>query len=278
MTDQHPIPLPDPARGPEHVSQGTSIEQSRAVAEVQAMVIVARNCPRSIPAAVAAMRESCQQTALAERAFFRFPRGGQQVSGASVHLARELARCFGNVTYGLVELRRDDDRGESEMQAFAWDLEMNTRSTSTFVVPHKRDKRGGPERLTDMRDIYENNANQGARRMREAIFGVLPPWFVEEAKELCSKTLSDGGGQPLATRVANAVALFDELGVSVDRLERKVGRSREKWTPHDVAQLSTVFTSIRRGEALVEDEFEPERVTAAEVKARGAAAQGGEQP
>src|SRR5690606_11464831 len=139
--------------------------------------------PRDLASAVAAMRESCSQPALAERAFFRFPRGGHVVTGPSVHLARELARCWGNVQYGVQEMRRDDAAGTSEMQAWAWDVQTNTRSSHTFIVPHKRDKRDGPEKLVDMRDIYENNANNAARRLREAIFAVVPMWFTEQAKD-----------------------------------------------------------------------------------------------
>lgn len=249
-----------------HTSQATAVEQSRAVAEVQAMVVVAQQCPRSISKAVDAMRESCRQPALAERAFYRYPRGGQQITGPSVHLARELARCFGNVTYGIAELRRDEEAGESEMQAFAWDLETNTRSTQIFIVPHKRDKRDGVERLVDMRDIYETTANNGARRLREAIFTVLPPWFVEEAKELCAQTLSDGGGKPLATRIADSVKAFDEsFGVTADQLEQKIGRAKDDWTDHDIATLTVTFKSLRRGEVTVEEEFPEPRVTVDEI-------------
>lgn len=250
----------------DRVGQATAIEQSRAVAEVQAAIVVAQKCPRSISDAVDMMRESCRQTALAERAFYRFPRAGGMVTGPSVHLARELARCWGNVQYGVAELRRDDEHGQSEMQAYAWDVQTNTRSIQVFVVPHKRDKRGGPERLVDMRDIYENNANNGARRLREAIFAIIPPWFVEEAKELCAAALTDGGGKPLAQRIVDSVKAFDEqFGVTVDQLEQKLGRNRDRWTDHDIAQLTVTFKSLRRGEITVDEEFAARRVTAAEI-------------
>jgi hypothetical protein len=132
-------------------------------------------------------------------------------------------------------------------------------------VPHKRDKRGGPEKLTDLRDIYENNANNGARRVREAIFAILPPWFVEEAKDLCTKALRDGGGKPLPQRVADAIKTFEGLGVTSDRIETKLGRPSGKWTEHDVAQLLVVYTSISRGEVTVDDEFPQPRVTVEEI-------------
>lgn len=262
--------MSEPVPAQHHVGQATSVEQSRAAAEVLAAVQVAQQCPRNIQTAVRAMRESCAQPYLAERAFFRFPRGGQQVSGESVHLARELARCWGNVQYGITELSRDMERGESEILVFAWDVQTNTRSTQTVVVPHLRDKRGGPERLTDLRDIYENNTNNGARRLRQAIFSILPPWFIEEARDLCAKTLADGGGVPLARRIADAVRAYEGIGIITARLEAKVGRPSSQWTDYDVAQLGIVFKSVQRGEARAEDEFPEPRVTAEEIAAQGA--------
>lgn len=251
---------------PSHLGQATAVEQSRAVAEVQAAVVVAQQRPRSIQTALAEMEQSCRVMAMAERAFYRYNRGGSNVTGPSVHLMRELARCFGNLQYGIAELRRDDSSGFSEMQAFAWDVQMNTRSAQIFVVPHKRDKRGGAVDLTDLRDIYENNANQGARRLREAIRSVLPPWFVEKAVELCNQTLKDGGGVPLAQRISQALAWFEQRGVTKKQIEAKLGRDADAWTPQDVAQLSIVMTSLHRGETTVEEEFPDEQVTGAEIQ------------
>jgi hypothetical protein len=261
-----PIERMAPTASPARVGQGTAVEQSRAVAEVQAAIVVAQQVPRDINSAISEMRQSCQQMFLAERAFFRYSRGSGNITGASVHLARELARCWGNIQYGLVEMRRDDEFGQSEMQAFAWDVEKNSRNSSTFIVPHKRDQKGGPKQLTDMRDIYENNANNGARRVREAIFAILPPWFVEEAKQICTKTLADGGGKPLPQRIADAIRAFEGIGVTQDRIETKLGRPSGKWMEHDVAQLLVAFQSINRGEVTADDEFPLPRVTVDEIK------------
>ncbi|GAA1977164.1 hypothetical protein [Kitasatospora viridis] len=260
---------------PARIGQGTAVEQSRAVAEVQAAIVVAQQCPRIIQAAMTEMRQSCRQMALAERAFYRFPRAGGAVSGPSVHLARELARCWGNVQYGLAELRRDDEAEQSEMQAFAWDVQTNARTSSTFIVPHKRDTKDGPKSLTDMRDIYENNANNGARRVREAIFAILPPWFVEEAKDLCAQTLKNGGGKPLPKRIADAIMVFEGLGITAERIEQRLGRPSGKWTEHDVAQLTVTYKSLQRGEVTIEDEFPAELATVAEIMQPAAMSQQG---
>jgi hypothetical protein len=253
--------LPAPTR----VGQATAVEQSRAVAEVQAAIVVAQQCPRDVQAARLAMQDSCSQMFLAEKAFYRYPRGGQTVTGESIHLARELARCWGNVQYGIAELRRDDEANQSEILAFAWDVQTNSRCSTTFIVPHKRDARGGVQVLTDMRDIYENNANMGARRVREMIFSILPPWLTEEAKELCNKTLAGGGGKPLAQLVSDVITAFADLGVTPDQLEQKVGRANGRWNEYDVAQLRVIWRSIRRREVTVEEEFPPPRVTTEEI-------------
>lgn len=259
--------LDNPAPAPGRVGQGTAIEQSRAIAEVQAAVIVAQQCRRSFSIARDMMQESCRQTRLAERAFYRFPRGDTTVAGSTVYLARELARCWQNVQYGVTELRRDDVARQSEMLAWAWDVETNVRATSTFIVPHKRDTKKGPKDIIDIRDIYENNANAGARRLRQVIFSIVPPHFVEEAEELCARTLKAGDGRDLAERVDAAVAVFDRLGIAVERLEVKLGRTRDRWDTFDLAQLSTARRGIERGAVDPDVEF-PDvaaRITAADV-------------
>lgn len=250
---------------PSTIGQATAIEQSRAIAEVQAAIIVAQNCPRNIDRALADMRRACRQRGLAERAFYSFTRGGQTVSGPSVYLAKELARCWGNIQHGIAELRRDDEGGYSEMQAFAWDLETNTRAAQIFIVPHKLDTRAGAKAITDLRDIYENNANQGARRVREAIFSVLPKWFTDEAEELCRQTLAGGSPEELRQRAETIVAQFARGGITAKQLEEKVGRSRAEWTGEDIAELGVLFQSLKRREITREEAFPTPQLTAEDI-------------
>ncbi len=260
-----PTPMPGfPSRA--RAGQATQIEQSRAIAEVQAAVTVAQHFPRSIPEAIARMKEACAIPELAEAAFFKFPRAGQSITGPSVHLARELARCWGNVTYGIKEMARDDLRGQSEMLAYAWDLETNTRPETIFIVPHLRDAKGkAPQPLTDMRDIYENNANHGARRLREQIFAVLPRWFTEQAEAACHETLQNGGGKPLAVRLSDMLKAFEGLGVSKSQIEKKIGCAVEKIDAVLLANLTITYKSLKRGELRREDEFPTEKASAIEA-------------
>ena len=238
-------------------SQSTQVEMSRAQSEVQAMVVVAQRMPRSESAARNRVLETCKMMGLAERAFFKFPRGGQSVAGPTIHLAVELARCWGNINYGIKELDRDDELHVSEMVAFAWDLETNVRAETAFIVPHLRDKRGGPEILVDMRDIYENNANMGARRLREMIFRCLPPWLVEDAKAACMVTLEKGGADPLPVQISNMVSAFEKIGINKARIEAKTGLQVDAMQSIDLANLRVSFNSIQRGEISASEEFPP---------------------
>jgi hypothetical protein len=245
---------PGGAPRPTAISQSTAVEQSRAIAEVQAAVVVAQSCPRDMAEAEREMEYVCGRLDMAEQAFYQVTNRG---TGPSVHLARELARIWGNIDYGVKELHRDDEKGISEVLAFAWDVQKNSRSSRTFINPHQRMRQGSRVELTDLQDIYLSNQNIGARAVRETIFTILPRWFVEKAQNVCHNTLKHGEGKPLQDRIASLVAAFGELGVSEAQLEARVGRKRGTWTPEDLAQLTVAGTSIKRGEAQRDDLFPP---------------------
>lgn len=255
-------------------SQGTTIEQSRAVAEAQAAVILAQTCKRDVHDARARMLTACSQPYVAEDAFYNFKRGTTRVRGLTVDIARMLAGCWGNIEFGITELARDDRAGVSEMKAWAWDVETNTRASSTFIVPHRRDrteqqpdgsKKAVQDTLDTLRDVQDNNANIAGRRLRQALFSVLPAPFVEEARVEIEKTIRKGDGKPLPDRIAAAIEVFSGLGVDVDRIEQKLGKTSDRWTEFDVVELVVSHRSIMRGEATADDEFPQRRVTAADI-------------
>jgi hypothetical protein len=254
-----------PAQTAERIGQATAVEQARAVAEVAAAVQVAQQNPRNMQRAIADMRDSCGRMALAQKAFYRVPNRGE---GPSVHLARALARIWGNIDYGVRELRRDDHAGESEVLAFAWDQETNSRSTRSFINPHARMKGKERQALVDLNDIYLSNQNVGARAVRETIYAVLPEWFVAEAEQVCRATLENGEGEPLPKRIEKMVAFArTTFGLTVDQIEQKLERKRGQWTAGDVASMAVLFGSIQRGEVDKDEEFPPPRVTGDEIAA-----------
>ncbi len=245
----------------EHLAVGSvAIESERAIAEVQAKLVLAKRFPRNLALAYDKLMEQCRRKDFAETAIYRYPRGGQNVEGASVRLAEEIARSMGNIEYGLRELANKP--GESEMEAFAWDQESNVTSSQRFVVKHRRDKSDKAtkvrikEDLIDERDIYEVTANMGARRMRARILAIVPPQFEKDAVQECRRTIAAGGGKSLIDRRNDMVQAFKKLSVTVAMLEQYKDKKVDDFAEDDLVDLIGVYQAIKSGEFSKKDYFD----------------------
>lgn len=241
------------------INQGTvAIEASRAIAEAQGKLVIAKRFPRDEVQAYNKVAQSCQRKGVAEKAFFSYNRGGSTVSGATIRFAEELARCWGNIDYGIKELSQDD--GKSEMQAYAWDLETNAQSVQNFTNPHVREVKGKAVKLTSQRDIYEINANMGARRLRSRILAILPNDLVDMAIAECKKTLAGNNDEPLIDRVKKMVVAFAKIGVTQEQIEKRLKRKVDTMTVDDFTDYIGIYNAIKQGESKVAEWFEAEKV------------------
>lgn len=239
----------------EHINEGTvAVESSRAVAEAQGKLIIAKRFPRDEMSAYAKAIQACKRPQMASTAFYSFPRGGGVVSGVSIRFAEELASHWGNLDYGIKELSRDNNK--SEMQAYCWDMESNTISVQNFTSPHQRETKKGIEKLTSDRDIYEANANMGARRLRARILAILPNWYVEDCIAECKKTLEGNNETPLIDRVRKMVVQFEKYSVSKEMIEKRQGHTIETTTTEELIELIGIFNSLKDKQSTVADWFE----------------------
>lgn len=228
---------------------------SRQAQEVQAAMVIAKKFPRDEVEAYNRILRSCQRKSLAEQSMYEYPRGGEKVTGPSIRLAEALAQNWGNLDYGIIEL--EQKAGESSVMAYAWDLETNTRQTKIFTVKHERKANRQIKKLDDPRDIYELVANQGARRVRACILGVIPGDIVDSALEQCEKTLKSGNNEPLIDRVRKMVKAFeDNFSVSKAMIEKFLGCSSEAFSENDFIRLRKIYGSLKDGMAKREDYFD----------------------
>lgn len=227
---------------------------SRQAQEVQAAMVVAKRFPRDEDAALNEILTACQRIELAEEAMYEYPRGGTKVKGPSIRLAEAMARSWGNIDYGIIEL--EQKTGESEMMAYAWDLETNTRATRVFTVKHVRDTKRGKKKLKTARDIYEMTANMGARRVRACILEVIPRYVKDEAIRQCEVTLKADKSQPLEKRIENMLESFEEdYGVTEEMLEEKMGCKSKAFSENDIIKLGRIYRSLEDGMADVDSFF-----------------------
>ena len=243
----------------DNINQGTvAIEASRAIAEAQGKLVIAKRFPRDEVQAYNRVAQACQRKGIAEKAFYSYNRGGGTVSGPTIRFAEELARCWGNIDYGIKELSQDE--GKSEMQAYAWDLETNAQSVQNFTNPHIREVGGKAKILTSQRDIYEINANMGARRLRSRILAILPTDLVDMAINECKKTLAGNNDEPLIDRVKKMVVAFGKLGVTQEQIEKRLGRKVDTMTIDDFTDYIGIYNAIKQGESKIAEWFEAEKV------------------
>lgn len=219
---------------------------SRQTQEVQGQIIMAKKFPRDYVASCNRIMQACQRKGLAEKAMYEYPRGGTKVVGPSIRLAEALAQNWGNMSFGIVEL--EQKAGESQVMAYAWDLETNTRQEKIFSVPHVRSTKKGNVPLTDPRDIYEMVANQGARRLRSCILGIIPGDVVEDAMEQCNQTMIEGEKKPVIDLVKDMAAIFEkEFSVPIEAIEDYIGCKSSAFSMNDLVSLKKVYRTLKDG-------------------------------
>ena len=229
-------------------------ESQRAIQEVQAAMVIAKKFPRDPVKAMDRILNACTRPTLAAAALYSYPRGGQEVTGPSIRLAEAMAQEWGNMQFGIRE--QSVQNGMSTVEAFAWDVETNTRQVKVFQVSHIRYSRSkGNAMLTDPRDIYEHIANQGARRLRTCILGVIPGDVTEAAVQQCGVTQSANVNMS-EENIKKMVGVFQCYGVTDEMIQQRIGRRVSSIQPAQVLQLHKILASLKDGMSKPADWFD----------------------
>lgn len=234
-----------------HDTQHQISKISNRMHEIQSAITVAKKFPRDMVLVEKRILDSCKRFGLADKSLYKYPRGGKIVTGESIRLAESLAQAYGNCDYGVIETERYPDY--SICESYCWDLETNVRASKKFQVGHYRDVSVGEgkdkvkekRRLLDERDIYEVVANNGARRVRACILNVIPIDIRELAVERCKQTMRDGDGQPLTTRIAKILMLFEAIGIAQANIEERLGHPAAAITLDEIVDLGIIYNTIK---------------------------------
>lgn len=255
-------------------SSGNALAESNksvAVAEIQAAMVIAKQSPRDQIAVVDRIINACTRPSLADVSVYQYSRGGADISGPSIRLAEAIAQQWGNIQFGFNELSRGiDETGVtySEIGAYAWDLESNTRRPVQFRVRHWRDTKKGGYALTDERDIYEICANQAQRRVRACILAVIPGDVTEAALKQCEITLKITADTS-AEGIKKLLDAFLVFGVTKEQIEKRIQRKIDTIQPAQIANLKKVYSSLRDGMSSASEWFEAAEIkTADELKSQ----------
>ncbi|MDD5542859.1 MAG: hypothetical protein PHX83_06760 [Acidobacteriia bacterium] len=240
---------------PSAIVPSATVDASRVMSETQAMVMLARSAPRNYLDIKRSIKDVCGRLRFAEKATFRFPRGGSHVSGPSIRLMEALVGAMGNIDAGWRILDFEDER--ARVETYAWDMQSNTRKRIEFWVKYIRDTSNGPVLLTSERDRYEAVASVAQRRVRACIQNIIPFDIVDEALEMCTETIKKGdGSKPLKDRVAAMVLAFEELGVSQVMLEGNLGHGVDAIIVDELPKMREIYNALAEGHARREEFFD----------------------
>ncbi len=236
---------------PQHAEGGelsTSMQQAMARHEIEGAIVVARRFPRNEDAAYGRVMKSCQRWNFASIARYSYPRGGQQIEGPSVNLAREVARCWTNIRYGC-DIVHDDDASRT-VRGWAWDVESNTKESqdSTFKKLIYR-KKGGWQ-SPDERDLRELTNKHGAICVRNCLLHLVPPDLIEEAIRCSKATLEHEAAKDPDEARKKMIRAFAGLGVTVEDLELYLGHPLKQASPGEISDLRGIWKSISDGNSV----------------------------
>ena len=250
---ENPLGESTVAAAPSNPQAMVSVEQQRVIAEVQAAMMIARMNPRDPVAATDKIINACTRPSLADEALYSYSRGGSDITGPSIRLAEAMAQAWGNIKTSVRELER---RGEySTVQTIAWDLETGYQCDKVFQVKNERHTRKGSYKLEDPRDVYENIANQAARRLRACILAVIPGDVTEAARNQCEVTLkTHADTSPEAMK--KMVEAFGQFSITKEQIEGRIQRRLDAIQPAQVVGLKKIYASLRDGMSVAADWFE----------------------
>lgn len=244
-------------RSQQMASRSYGSQENAALAEIKGKMYLARQFPRDTELAMQRTLQECQQKSLAETAQYEYKRGDSVVRGPSIRLVEVLARNWGNIAYGVREVESTSEG--TLVEAYAWDLETNVADNKVFTVKNERSTKSGSYALKDSRDIYENMANNAARRKRACMLSVLPGWYVDAALEECDKTLKKaltGGGKVSLDEIrVQLTQAFATMEVTPEMIHEKIGRDVDHLTENDIVQLRRLYTTIKDGFVKPQDVF-----------------------
>ena len=229
-------------------------EMTRAMAEVQARVVLAKQFPRDIMLVENKIKASCERPSLAQVAEYEYKRGTSKVVGPTIKLLEVIAQCYGNIQSGVDVITRDFENHISHCKAYAWDLENNNYTEIKFDVPHERETKNGNIVLENPRDIYELEANQGSRRKRKCLETVVPRDLIEVARETCNLTLQNG--VDIQKAIDQGIQyLRENYKVNLSQIEKYFGIKRQGFNTNQYLALKRIATSLKDGVATVKELF-----------------------
>lgn len=227
-------------------------------AAVDSQVATAKKYPRNIRNAVeGAMAIVTLTEKIASTCSYALTRDGKTITGASVHLARIIAREWENMRIGsrVVAVNEKD----VVCEGYCWDLEKNIAvqvSVKRGITNHL-----GQRYSQDMIILTGNAGN--AIAMRNAIFSVIPKSIIDTLYDAAIATITGdltSEEKLIAKRVQVLKNLVEVYGITEMEILSSIGKqSKEHIGAEEIAILIGMDQAIKDGDSTVKESFQSSR-------------------
>jgi hypothetical protein len=236
--------------------------QDKAAIDVQISTAKAfpRNLKRATENAIAIVTLDKETAATCT---YSVPRGGKTITGPSVHLAKILSQCWGNLRIEAKVVSIEDKTLTS--QAVAFDLENNL----AIKVEVKRSIMTKSGRMNDDMIVVTGNAGNSIA-LRNAVLSVIPRSIVDKVQGEAKKVLIgdvSSSAKLLARRKQVFDALKDTYNLKESEILSAIGKAAiDHVTADDLVTLIGIGTAIKDGDTTVDYAFKGIRDSQKEPK------------
>jgi hypothetical protein len=236
----------------------------RAKAHVLARFHMAMIRPRDPMQVRATLLKEVELPALAEIAEYCIPRGGKDIRGPSIHLARAARRAMKNLE--IFSEIIDEDTESRTVRCTALDLENNVSESLEFrlrLVQERKQLRrdqkpvgtrvnseGQTVYLVEVseQELLMAQRAQEARAFRSCILGLCPGGLIDEARAVAKAVREAKIKRDPAAEIKRIVDAFDDLGVTPENLAAYLGAPITQCAPAQIEQLRAVYETVKTGE------------------------------
>lgn len=237
-------------------------------AEIDSQIATARAYPRSIKRAtdtILSLATLDEETA--EECMYALPRGGKPIQGPSIRLAEIIQQSWGNNRVAARVVAVDRIEKFVEAEGVYHDLETNS---ATMARVRRRISGKSGQILTDDMIIVTGNAACSIAK-RNAILGGVPKPVWRRAYEAALKVIA-GTTETLTVTRDRSLKAFANFGVKPEQIFAALGVGGLDDIGLDlIPTLRGMFSTLKNGEATVEEMFAPKNVASGAPKAQGEA-------
>lgn len=243
----------------EVVNSDIVFQQDRAQVDTQVSTAHAypRNITKAVGNAIAIVTMDKETAALCT---YSVPRGGKNITGPSVHLAKILAQTWGNMRVEAKIVAIEAKQVVSN--SVAWDLESNL--AVKMEVRRSITNRNGDRFNDDLITVTGNAANSIA--LRNSVFAVIPRAVVDKvykaAKQAITGDVSDKN-KLIAERKKVIDGMKDAFTITDKEILGALGKAAIEYIDaDDLVVLIGIRTAIKDGDTTVDLAFKQQTIAA----------------